>query len=177
MSLILLSSEGGLAGLKLAPPILVAQAVSFLIFLAVVYVYLFKAILGMIDERRGKIQKMLEDTEETRKETQRLREDLQKKLAEIDEERRRQISEAVKRGEEIRQEILKRTDEEIAKARAKLKRDMELERATLEKAVREDLVRTSILLAERLLRESVNRDVQKKLVEEFLREQDGGRTG
>mgnify|MGYP001064110299 CR=1 FL=1 len=176
MHLILLSSEGGLPGLVIDPAKLIAQMVSFLVFFGVIYVFLFKNILEMLDARKTRIQNLLDETEKTRQETERLREELQKRLAEIDEERRRQISEAVKRGEEIRQEILKSTDEEIAKARAKLQRDMEMERIALEKAVREDLVKTSILLAERLLRQSVDRKVQARLVEEFLQEQDGSRT-
>lgn len=177
MNLVLLTSEGGLPGLIVDLPKFVAQVVSFLVFFWVLYIFLFRAILGMLDARRANIQKVLDDTEKTREETERLRKELQKRLAEIDEERRRQISEAVKRGEEIRQEILKRTDEEIAKARAKLQREMELERVALEKAVREDLVRTTILLAERVLRQSVDRGVQAKLVEEFLKEQNGDRAG
>jgi F-type H+-transporting ATPase subunit b len=174
---ILLSSEAGLPGLVIDLPKLIAQIVTFLVFFAVVYVFLFKAILGMLEARKAGIQKVLDETEKGRVDTERLREDLQKRLAEIDEERRRQISEAVKRGEEIRQEIMRRTDEEIAKARGKLQRDTELERFALEKAVREDLARTSILLAERLLRQSVDRSVQARLVEEFLKEQDGRRAG
>jgi len=164
MHLILLSSESQLPGLVIDPAKLIAQMVSFLVFFGVIYVFLFKGILGMLEARKTKIQEMLDETEKTRQETERLREDLQKRLAEI--------------GEEIRQEILKRTDEEIAKARAKLQSDMEMERIALEKAVREDLVKTSILLAERLLRQSVDRSVQARLVEEFLKEEeDGDRSG
>jgi len=162
------AGEGGAGGLSVQPSLIIAQIVSFLIFFGLLYQFLFKSVLESIAERSQRIKEDLEKAETHRMEMEKLKRKYEEKLEKIDEERREWIRQAVKRGEEIREELLKKTEADIQKMKEKAERDIRLEMETAKKALQEDLVNTTLLLAGRLIQEELNEPRHQRLVESFL---------
>lgn len=133
--------------------LLLAQAVNFGIVLLALWYFLYRPVLGMIDERRKRIEEGVRNAEEadTRlKETKAAREEIVGKAAQ---EAERVIAEAKGRAEEKGSEVLHSAQE---RADSVLKdaadRAEELQRQALKESEKE-IAKAAMLAAEKVIRE------------------------
>ena len=146
----------------------VVQVIGFLIALAILRRYAWKPILGLLDERREKIQASLTDAESTSRKAQELQSELEEQLRSIEATARSKIQEAAREGQSLASDIKNQAREEaksiLTRAREEVDREVERGRRQL----KEDVVRIAISAAEKLLGESLDGARQQKLVEEFV---------
>ena len=150
--------------------LLISQAVNFGLLLALLYIVLYKPILGILEERARRIKKGIEDAEHAEKlaadaET-RHAEELERAHAEA----RAIIEHATLEAQQQRQDILAQARQEahelILNARQQAQREVQEEQV----AVRQQVIDLAIAAASRLLQENLNEEKHHELVEEFLTE-------
>jgi len=147
---------------------IVVQVIGFLIALAILRRYAWKPILGLLDERKEKVEGYLSDAEAKSTEAERLKAELEAELRSIDSTARAKIQEAAREGQNLAAEIKNQAREEatkiVARARAEVEREIERGRTVL----KEDVVKLAVSAAEKLIGESLDDARHRKLVEEFI---------
>jgi F-type H+-transporting ATPase subunit b len=154
--------------LGIEPKILLAQLAGFLLVWWLLAKFAFKPIGRMLDERAAHITQTMDKLEADERRMAEIRADYEQRIATIEAEARAKISEAVKEGQKLRDEL-------IAEARAKAEEEskkserniqLQLEQAKLE--LRDYIVGLSLRAAGHLLDETLDDTRHKKLVEDFI---------
>jgi F-type H+-transporting ATPase subunit b len=169
-AVVLAAEEAEAAGFQINFFWIITQAISFLIFLAILYVVAFRRIGGVLEDRRQRIEQGLADAEQARKDRERAE---QERLAAIA-EARREANEIIGRAQRVAQET---RDQDIAATRAELERirerasaelDAEKQRAIAD--VRAEVADLALAAAGKVVGESMDDARQRRLVDDFLRE-------
>jgi F-type H+-transporting ATPase subunit b len=148
--------------------VLLAQIASFLVALFILWRFFWGPLTQMIEKRRGDISKDIEDARGGREEVERIKQQYQAELSEIEGRAKKILDAATADGRIARDEILK-----AAQAQAK----MFLENAKAEIAVERDLAMTqmrketvdlAVLIAEKILKQSVDQGTRERMLNEFI---------
>ncbi|KKS92777.1 MAG: ATP synthase subunit b [Parcubacteria group bacterium GW2011_GWE2_43_12] len=135
--------------------LLIAQAVNFLIVLAVLYRFLYKPLLKFLDERKRRIESSLTEAKRIESELK----NLEQKRIESDREARRQA-----------QEIIVAAEKEEAKQR------FESEKEEAMRSLRQDSARLITQALTKVIGKLPSGEVDKKLVSEAVEEVSRRRT-
>ncbi len=159
------------------PPILqldlaqiVSQAVSFLLLLWVLRRFAWRPLLGMLDQRRARIEEELRAIAQGRAELAQLKDEYARHLAKIDEEARTKIQQAILEGKRIGLEV---QDEARAQARellVKAKDTIELELAKAKVTLRDQMADMTMDAVGRLLQHKLDAASDQQLVDAILEE-------
>jgi F-type H+-transporting ATPase subunit b len=141
---------------------------AFLILLFALKGLLWERILGVIDERRARIEGEFGEAEARKAEFEKLKADYEVRLKEIEREAQERINEAVSRGEKIRDEIVERASREADDIRARVERETrtKIDAAAIE--LKERIIDMTIGATEKLLRSNLDDKRQRALVGEFI---------
>ncbi len=149
---------------------LVFQIVNFLLLLYLLNRFLFKPVMGMLDERQQRIAKGLEDAESAARDRELASAEREAALAEARKEAQTMIARANKIAEDSRVEILadarSSAEQLVAKAREEIV--AEKERALSE--IRGQVADLALAAAGKLVRSEMDGAHQRRLVEQFLAE-------
>lgn len=167
-----LAAEGGgeAAGFQINFFWIITQALSFLIFLAILYVVAFRRIGGVLEERRQRIEQGLADAEQARRDRERAE---QERLATLT-EARREANEIVARAQRVAQETrdadIAATREELERMRVRATMEIESEKQKALSDLRAEVAELALAAAGKVVGESMTDQRQRRLVEDFLRE-------
>ena len=121
------SGGGLLSDLGIKPEAILVQAVGFLIVLAVLWIFVFGKVGGLLEERRTEITTQLEQLKTDRAELDRLTAETRQRLGDIETESQAKIQAAIDQGNAERQQIVEQArqeaSDEIARARAEIQRE------------------------------------------------------
>ncbi len=149
---------------------IITQALSFLIFLAILYVVAFRRIGGTLEERRRTIEQGLADAEQARRDRERAEQERLATLAEA----RREASEILARSQRVADESRERdmaaTREELERIRVRAAAELEAEKQRAIGDLRAEVADLALAAAGKVVGESMTDDRQRRLVEDFLRE-------
>ena len=147
----------------------IVSAVNFLVFLALVWLFAFKPLGGMLDSRKQRIAQGLRDAETARRDRELAESE---RLAALN-EARREANEIIARAQKVAQE---QRDADIAAARADIERirqrataDIDAEKQRAIADLRAEVTDLALAAAGRVVGEEMTGDRQRRLVEEFLR--------
>jgi F-type H+-transporting ATPase subunit b len=169
-----LAEEGGAGGLTINLFWVVVAALNFAVFLAIIWVFAFKPLSGMLESRRERIEQGLQDAEQARKDRSAAEAERLATLTEA----RREANDIINRAQKVAQET---RDADIAATRVELERmrtqasaeiDAEKQRAIADLRADGGPAAADLALAApgRVVGESMTDDRQRRLVEDFLRE-------
>ena len=148
----------------------VAQAVSFLLFLAILYFAAFKRIGGVLEERRSAIEQGLRDAEQARHD----REGAEAERIATLNEARREANEILTRSQKVAQESreadIAATREELDRLRTRATAEIEAEKHRAMTELRAEVADLALSAASRVVGESMTDARQRRLVEQFLTE-------
>ncbi len=149
-------------------PGLVAQLVNFVILFGLLRLVAYKPIMKMLDERSGKIQESMEQTERIKEQASQAGEEAKKRIEAASVEGQEVIARAVRAGEEVRQQAQRdaKTDAEtlIIRARAEIQR----ERDDAIDDLRREFSDLTILAAEKVINRSLDKEANRRLIDETL---------
>jgi F-type H+-transporting ATPase subunit b len=152
----------------------VAQAVTFLLFLAILYFAAFKRIGGVLEERRSAIEQGLRDAEQARRD----REGAEAERIATLNEARREANEILTRSQKVAQESreadIAATREELERLRTRATAEIEAEKQRAMTELRAEVADLALSAASRVVGESMTDARQRRLVEEFLTESSSG---
>ena len=146
------------------------QIINFLLILYLLNRFLFKRVLGLLDERQERISKGLEDAEAAARDRELARAELESALDEARKEAQAMIARATKIAEESRAEIVAAARAEAEKVAAKATEEITAEKQRAIAELRSHVADLALEAAGRLVRSEMNATTQRRLVEEFLAE-------
>ena len=151
-------------------PKLLFQVINFLLLLYLANRFLFRRVLGLLDERNAKISKGLEDAETAARDRELARAEREAAVSEARKEAADMLANANKIATDTRDEILSkaRADAEKVTERAREEITAEKEKAMAE--LRAQVADLALEAAGKLVRSDMNATTQRRLVEEFLAE-------
>jgi F-type H+-transporting ATPase subunit b len=164
--------EGLLHSLGLNLKVLIVQVIAFAILIWVLGKFLFGRIGQFLQRREEEIKGSFQKIEERQKEVERLTADYERRLQEIEKERDRKIQEAVQEGLARRAAIEEQAKKEADRERARALEQIQIERDKAILMLRQESARIGVEIAEKVLAESVTPDVQKRVVDRYLKELD-----
>lgn len=111
------------------PILLIAQVFNFLLLLFILKRFLYKPIIGVLDERKAKISESIKNSQE-----------IEKTLEQITKEREEKLAEAARQAQVIIKQASEAADEIVARAHTQAAEDIKrmVERARLEMAAEKD---------------------------------------
>jgi F-type H+-transporting ATPase subunit b len=151
---------------------LIIFLVNFLILLGILYLFAYKPILRVMDQRADRIRESLEAADRAREEAGRSQQDTQKQLNEARIEGQRLIEQAREMAERYRGEERDRARQEADAFIARAREDIQRERDVAIHEVRSHFADLAISAAEKVIERSLDRDAHSELIARVLEEGD-----
>lgn len=150
--------------------LLIAQLVNFLILVFILYKFLYKPLLKMLDGRKEKIEKGLRDAEQLGVELEKTKELQAAEIQKAKQEARGIIEEADKRAEAAGAETKAKTKAEVEKLIMVAKNQMIEEKSKMMAEIKKEAAELVIAVAEKVVGKTIDAKAQKNLIEETLQE-------
>lgn len=148
--------------------LLIAQLVNFLILVLILYKFLYKPVLKMLDDRKEKIEKGLRDAEILGAELEKGRDLQAKELQKAKREAGEIVEAAEKRAEAAGQEVRLKTKVDVEKLITAAKNQITEEKEKMMSEVRKEAAVLVIAAAEKVVGKVIDIKSQQKLIEESL---------
>ncbi len=151
-------------------PLVISSAIGFIIFFLVLKRFMWGPVLNVIDERRSSIEAAFQEVDDARTDVERMKQEYQAHLEQINAEAQAKLQEAIAKGQEIaaqlradaeaqREKLLARTSEDIAR---------EKEKALAE--LRNQAIDLSYEISRRVTKQQLDRAKHDQLVASFIDE-------
>lgn len=158
-------------------PALIAYLVNFGILLGLLYLFAYKPILRLLDQRAERIRESLAAADQARQEAASSRVVIEEQLNEARREGQRLLDQAREAAERYREEETARARQQAEAFIARARADIQRERDAAIAEVRDHFGDLAISAAERIIRRSVDRQVHQDLIVQVLEEGEGLRRG
>jgi F-type H+-transporting ATPase subunit b len=164
-TLILAASAAGTVTAQIATVV-----VAFIVVILVLKTFVWKGVLGAIDERRESIRRQFDEIDRKQAELASMTKDYEERLRRIDEEARERMNKAIDEGRRIAADLTEqaRKDADAYLERAQATIRIETEKARIE--LRDEIVTIAMMAAERLLRQRLDDEGQRAMVRAFVAE-------
>ncbi|NLT41555.1 MAG: F0F1 ATP synthase subunit B [Anaerolineae bacterium] len=149
------------------------QLVAFGILLFVLYRFMYRPTLAMLDARAERVRQGLEQAEDARRQSDAARLEFERTLDEARKQGQQVVAEATKSAERARQDIEAQARLEAERVLEEARQRIENERRQALAAVHDEIVDLSIEATRRVLRQGIDEDMQRRLVGRFLQEESG----
>ncbi len=154
--------------LNIDPRVLIVQIGGFVLLFVVFKIFLFKPIGSILEARQSEVENRYKDAEAQRDAAEELKAEYQQHLARIEEEARARITEAMKEGQAMRDEIIAdsraKAEDVLAKAEFEIQREKEKALVELKSAV----AALAVEAAGKLIRERLDDAKHRQLVAAFI---------
>ncbi len=147
---------------------LLVQLTNFAIIFVVLRVWAYRPIMNMIEQRRDKIAKGLEDARVAAEARENAEAEAEKILSEARSKAATEAREVTARAEQQAKEIRAAAEAEAGKAREKALQGVEAERVSLLSDVRGQVAALSIAAAQKLIGENLDAKRQRALIDDFF---------
>jgi len=146
------------------------QIFNFLLLLYLLNRFLFKPVTAMLDERRERLAKGLEDAESAARDRELASAAREETLAEARKEAQAMIARATKIADDSRDEIVANAKAEAEKAVTRAREEIEAEKERAMSQLRSHVADLALAAAGKLVKSEMDGGTQRRLVEEFLAE-------
>ncbi len=154
--------------LGIEPATIVVEMVGFVLLLLLLKRFLWKPVTDYLDQRQQDIASTYDKVEQTRQEMERLRDEYQQRLANIEAEARAQIQQAIKEAQQVREHILSEARQQAEKMVRDAQETIQHERQKALAEMRAQVVELTLLATSRILQESMDDARHRKMVEDFV---------
>jgi len=161
---------GGLAGLGINLPTLLAQIINFAILFGLLYLVAYKPIMRVLDARSRKIKESMEQTEFIKEEAARAEQEAEKRIEAASKEGQEVIARAIRTGEEVRQQTQQEARQEAESLIARARTEIQQERDDAIDELRKEFADLTILAAEKVIERSLDKDAHRQLIDKVLEE-------
>lgn len=132
--------------------------------------FLFKPVMKMIQDRQKEIDDMYADADKNKKEASDLRTEYEQKLSAANQTSERLVKEAVERGQQRQEEILRQANAEADAIREKAQTDIALEKKKALNDAKNEIADLAMDIAGKVVGHSLQTADQEKLVDQFIAE-------
>ena len=151
-------------------PSLIVYLVNFLLLLGILYLFAYKRILNMMDQRSQRIKESLDAADRARADAASAQEEMKKQMDASRRESAVLLEEARRAADRFREEERVRAQLEVQAFIEKARADIRRERDVAVDEVRQHFADLAITAAERVISRSLDRRAHKELIEQVLKE-------
>jgi len=148
--------------------VLLAQFVNFAILFGLLSVLLYKPMRRMLDERSNRIKESMEQAEQIKEQMTKSEEQVKLQLDTARREGQEILAQAAQMGERLKEEAKGEARQEAEVIVALARTEIERERDQAIDEVKREFVDLAITAAEKVVNESLDREKQRRLIEEVL---------
>ena len=160
----------GLDKLGINGPLFIAQIINFLLLLGLLYLFAYKPILRMFDERSRRIKESMDMTESVKEQAASAEDDARKRIEEASREGQDVIARAIKTGEEIKQKAEQDAKPEAEALVAQARQDIQRERDEAIAELRKEFTDLTISAAEKIIERELDKEAHRELIDKVLEE-------
>lgn len=161
-------ATGLLAQLNIKPPLLLVNAVGFLLLWWLLTKFLWQPAGQFLAKRQQIIQNNLEEAERQRTEMQRIREEYERRLADIEQEHRDRIQAAQREAHAARDELLAEARAERDRIVAAGVQEIQREKEKALVEIRDQVVDLAILAAAQVIGRELDEPAHRSLINEVI---------
>lgn len=163
--------EGRIFGLDLQLGFdVLLQALCVLILFAFLSYLLFEPVKKILKDREKRVAAQVADAVKDREEAQKLREDYEAKLRDIEKEAHVILSEARKKSLEQEESIVAAAKEEAIGIVQRANKEIDLEKSKVRDEVKNEMIDIAKVMAGKIVSESIDESKQESLITETLEE-------
>lgn len=150
------------------------QLIAFILLLLIVFFLGYKPIRAMMKKRQDAVNAMIEDTKNNQAIAEKAAKASDQTILEGKEEAERILNQARRQAEFEREKMLQATKEEVEAHKKKADEEILAAKQASQEEVRRQIVDVAMLASETLLQREVNTEDNKRLVEGFVDDLNGG---
>lgn len=154
--------------LGIVPGIVLAQIINFIILLLILRTIAYKPLLNLLNQRRERIAKGLEDARKAEERLANIEKDYQAKLDEARLEAQKMVAEMTQNAEKQAAGIVSKANEDVTRLKAQAQEDAELERNRILADLRSQVAALSIAAANKVIGAALDEQRQRALIDEFF---------
>jgi len=152
----------------------IVELITFLIMLAILARYVYPEIVKLAEARQLAIAQQLREAEEARVQAEQRLQDASAKLDDARKTAQSVIDAATKSGEQLRQELKQKAEEESKRTVEAARKEIEAERERAVQSVRNEVASLVVAATEKVIGETLDDDKHRKLIERAISEVAGG---
>lgn len=151
-------------------PVIIVQAITFLIGMWFVWNSMIKALIRTIKERDTYIKTSLDKVEKDKSDIEAMKVDYEKKVQEMHVHSTATLNKAVADGEKIKESIVNEAKAEGLKLVVEAKKEIEIEKMKAIEAVKDTIVEISMMAAEKAIKKKITKKDQVSMVNDYLKD-------
>jgi F-type H+-transporting ATPase subunit b len=158
--------------IEVIPGLMVWTLISFGITFFVLRKYAFGAIQKIIDERRDRIRRAIEEADHARAESRRLLEEHKALRARARSEAEEILAEARKVADSLRERVREETEADRQRRLEETRRQIEAETTRALEQIRAEIAELALIAATKVTAKSLDREDQRRLIDDAIKELD-----
>lgn len=131
---------------------------------------LFNPVRDLLEKRQEKINEDLKQAERAKEESNRIKEEYEAKLRDVNKEAEGILSDTRKKALLQEKEIVDEAKEEAHRIRVRADKDIELEKNKVKDDVKQEMIAIASAMAGKIVQTSISSEQQNSLIEETLKE-------
>lgn len=145
--------------------------VNILILFVLLRIFLFKPVLGMIEQRQELIKNQLDEAAEKNREADERKSSYEESLKNAKEESLQIVNEAREQAKIQYDNIIEKANEDAAQIVQKAEKTAEADREEMMREAQAELAAVALAAAEKVLQSSLNEEASRNMLDQFLSEE------
>ena len=159
-----------LGQLGISLPNLIMQIINFGILFLLLYLFAYKPILRMLDQRANKIKESIDQSDLVKDQAAKAAEESKRVVEAGIKEGQELITRATRAGDELRQQSQHKAQEEAQALISRAKGEIQQERDEAIGALRHEFADLTIKAAEKVIDKSLDKEAHREIIEKVLEE-------
>lgn len=160
----------GVAGVITINGTVIVELITFLIMLVILARYVYPEIVKLAEARQLAIAQQLKEAEQARAEAEQRLKEAQAKLEDARKTAQSVIDAATKSGEQLRQELKQKAEEESKRTIEAARKEIEAERERAVQSVRSEVANLVIAATEKVIGETLDDEKHRRLIDKAIAE-------
>ncbi len=148
--------------------IIFAQIVNFFLLLALLYFFLYKPILNVLEKRREKIKKSLEEADAMSEKMENVKRETEKKIAQAEKEAVRIIRKTRVQMDKDQEKIRRKAIQEAKEIKKEAQEEAERNKEKLVKEIQKEVGNLVVELSEKIIKRNLQAIDKEKLNQELI---------
>ncbi|HEX2948899.1 MAG TPA: F0F1 ATP synthase subunit B [Armatimonadota bacterium] len=164
--------KGIAESLNIEPAVVIAQSISFVILVGVLIKFLYRPVESVMRQRQEQIANSLAGADANEKKAESLRKEYEAHLANVADEARAKLDQAVKDAEAARQRMIAAAQTDIQALNERNQAQLALDREQLRRDLRKEMADIAVLAASKALRSQLTPDIQSSVIDQVIKDLD-----
>jgi len=165
----------GVAGVIQIDGTVIVELITFLVMLAILARWVYPEIVRLAEARQRVVSEQLKEAEQSRADAEERLKEAEAKLADARKTAQSVIDAANKSGEQLRQELRQKAEEESRRTVEAARKEIEAERDEAVRSVRREVSELVVAATEKVIGETLDDEGQRKLIDRAIEEVSSGR--